>query len=104
MNQLWEQVLNTIREKIPPQSFKNCIEPTKVLSVSDSTVEIGVPNKFYEEWFQDNYLGLIKDTMRQMTQRNYDIVFKIGAVPEPLEKISTGSLGPLSEPTISVVS
>src|SRR3989344_3968848 len=86
MHSLWEQILNNIKEKIPPQSFKNWLEPTQVLSVSDTLLEIGVPNRFYEEWFQDNYLMLIKDTMRQLTKRNYEIVFKAGAVPEPAAK------------------
>lgn len=87
MQNLWEQVLNNIREKITPQSYKNWVEPTKILSFSETTIEIGVPNVFYESWFQENYLTIIKETMKQMTNRNYDVVFKIGAVPEPSEKI-----------------
>jgi chromosomal replication initiator protein len=99
MQQLWEQVLNNIRENITPQSYKNWIEPTKVLSLSETIIEIGVPNPFYESWFQENYLPLIKDTMKKITSRNYDIVFRVGAVPEPLEKTADEvSSSPASPP------
>lgn len=96
MQHLWEQVLNNIREKITPQSYKNWIEPTKVLSFSETIIEIGVPNPFYESWFQENYLSMIKDTMKKITSRNYDIVFKVGAVPEPLEKTVAEVSSPLA--------
>lgn len=95
MNQLWEQVLDKLKEKIPFQSYKNWIEPIKVLSVTESAIEIGVPNNFYEDWFAEMaYDNFIKDYLKQVTGRPYSLIFKIGAVPEPAEKIVTETTMP----------
>src|SRR3989338_3356542 len=103
MNQLWDQVLDKIKEKIAPQSYKNWIDPTKALSVTDSAIEIGVPNKFYEDWFFDNnYIIFIKDSLKQMTGRSYELIFKVGAVPEPSEKTVSAVLTPGETSNISV--
>ena len=88
MNQVWDQIIEKLREKISPQSFKNWIEPVKPLSMTDSILEIGIPNDFYEEWFHDNYTGLIKTMLFEMTGKKMELSFKSGAVKEPLEKVS----------------
>ena len=88
MNQVWDQIIEKLREKISPQSFKNWIEPVKPLSMTDSILEIGIPNDFYEEWFHDNYTGLIKTMLFEMTGKKMELSFKSGAVKEPLENIS----------------
>ncbi|MBI4041728.1 MAG: chromosomal replication initiator protein DnaA [Deltaproteobacteria bacterium] len=93
MNQLWEQVLENIRSRIPPQGFRTWIEPTKVLTVTDAQVELGVPTIFYEQWFHDNYLSLIKSALKELTGRPYEIVFKVGAVKEPnLVETASGNI------------
>ncbi len=87
MNHLWDQILEKLKEKVPSHSYRVWIEPTKVLSISDTVIELGTPNNFYETWFHDNYLSYIKDLLKQMTNRPYELIFKPGAVPEPAEKI-----------------
>src|SRR3990167_3804923 len=87
MNHLWDQVLEKLKEKVPSHSYRVWIEPTKVISITDSVIEIGTPNNFYEDWFQEHYLSYIKDILKEMTQRPYQLIFKAGAVPEPVDKI-----------------
>ncbi len=87
MNHLWDQILEKLKEKVPSHSYRVWIEPTKVLSITDTVIELGTPNNFYETWFHDNYLSYIKDLLKQLTNRPYELIFKSGAVPEPLEKI-----------------
>ena len=87
MNHLWDQVLERLKEKVPSHSYRVWIEPTKVISITDSVIEIGTPNNFYEDWFQEHYLSYIKDILKEMTQRPYQLIFKAGAVPEPVDKI-----------------
>jgi len=61
---VWETCLSTIRRSINPQSFKTWFEPIKPVKLEDSSLTIQVPNNFFYEWLEENYVGLLKKTIR----------------------------------------
>lgn len=75
MDQLWQNVLQTIKEKLNPQSFETWIRPIKPVSLQDNAMTIQVPNRFFQDWIQDNYLSLIKTSLFQETQQHFSIQF-----------------------------
>lgn len=61
---VWETCLSTIRRSINPQSFKTWFEPIKPVKLEGYSLTIQVPNNFFYEWLEENYVGLLKKTIR----------------------------------------
>jgi chromosomal replication initiator protein len=55
-NDLHEQFLAALDGRLPPETLDNWIRPLRVLDVSDSRVELGVPNRFFRQYLEQNYL------------------------------------------------
>ncbi|MCL4113871.1 UNVERIFIED_CONTAM: hypothetical protein GTU68_028208 [Idotea baltica] len=62
---VWDNCLQAIRKSINAQTFKTWFEPIKPIKLDDSSLTIQVPNTFYYEWLEENYVGLLKKTIRQ---------------------------------------
>ncbi len=62
---VWESCLHTIRESIPHQSYKTWFDPIKAVRLSGNSLTIQVPNNFFYEWLEENYVGLLKKTIRE---------------------------------------
>ncbi len=78
MNTLWQKVLQSLREKVNPQSFETWIKPIKPLSLEDNELKIQVPNRFFQDWIQDNYLSLIKTCLFEECQKHLAVSFAVG--------------------------
>ena len=55
----------TIKKSINPQSFKTWFDPIKPVKLDQSSLTIQVPNNFFYEWLEENYVGLLKKTIRK---------------------------------------
>ena len=60
-----ENCLQTIKKSINAQTFKTWFEPIKAIGLDGPALTIQVPNAFYYEWLEENYVGLLKKTIRQ---------------------------------------
>ncbi len=47
------------------QSFKTWFEPIKPVGLDGSALTIQVPNKYFYEWLEEHYVGLLKTTIRR---------------------------------------
>jgi chromosomal replication initiator protein len=85
--QLWNQCLSTVADKITQQSFDVWLKPLKLISISENSVDLEVPNKFFKDWITDNYLRFIKDVLLQITKNSYSIRFHFKeGLPDDPEK------------------
>ena len=84
MDELWQTVLRTIKDKLNPQSFETWIRPIKPVSLQDNAMTIQVPNRFFQDWIQDNYLSLIKTSLFQETQQHFSINFTFDPDNRPI--------------------
>jgi chromosomal replication initiator protein len=75
MQELWQKVLLSIKQKVNPQSFETWIRPIKPVSIQDEELRIQVPNRFFQDWIQDNYLSLIKTSLLEETQKHFTVTF-----------------------------
>jgi chromosomal replication initiator protein len=62
---VWDNCLQTIEKHVNKQSFKTWFEPIKPVRLADASLTIQVPNNFFYEWLEENYVGLLKKTIRQ---------------------------------------
>ncbi len=64
MDILWEKTVKIIKEKISQQNFETWIRPIRIATVEADQVRLAVPNRFFRDWLIENYLDLIRESMR----------------------------------------
>ena len=62
---VWDNCLRTIKRNVNTQSYRTWFEPIKPVALDGSSLTIQVPNKFFYEWLEENYVSLLKTTIRQ---------------------------------------
>ncbi len=74
-NQVWNDCLSYLSRRVNRQSFYTWLKPTVMLGVDDSTMQIGVPNRFVADWLQEHYSDLITEALRSVTERDCSFAF-----------------------------
>lgn len=77
MESIWDKSLSLLRDKVNNHNFDTWIKPLRLLSIDDTGVEIEVPNKFFQDWLNDNYSGLISDTLREVSNKDISVTFRV---------------------------
>jgi len=62
---VWASCLQTIRQNLNPQNFKTWFDPIKPVGLNQDVLTIQVPNKFFYEWLEEHYVGLLKTTIKE---------------------------------------
>ncbi len=62
-SEVWNNCLSFIKDNIPPQAFKTWFEPIEVIKLSKNVISIQVPSKFFYEWLEEHYVGLLKSAL-----------------------------------------
>ncbi len=62
---VWNSCLQTIQKQVNPQSYRTWFVPIKPVRLEEMVLTIQVPNKFFYEWLEEHYVGVLKKTLRQ---------------------------------------
>ncbi|UCB56718.1 MAG: chromosomal replication initiator protein DnaA [Candidatus Omnitrophota bacterium] len=82
--QLWRQILDTAKETLGEQSFETWFRPIRVQDFSENTLTLELPNKFFQTWIKEHYLGLIKQALSSAIQKDDVEVQLVLTQAEPL--------------------
>jgi chromosomal replication initiator protein len=63
--EVWQNCLMVIRHNVEEKAFKTWFEPIVPVSLSDDVLTIQVPNKFFYEWLEYNYIDVLKIALFQ---------------------------------------
>ena len=77
MDILWEKTIKIIQEKVSQQNFDTWIRPIHIASMEGDQVILSVPNRFFRDWLVENYLSLIRDSMKSGTGVPLQVEFVI---------------------------
>ncbi|MCE2504242.1 MAG: chromosomal replication initiator protein DnaA [Chlorobi bacterium] len=72
---VWNECLDIIKGKVSSQAFKTWFEPTKPLSLEESTIKIQVPNRFFYEWIDEKYYSVVRKTIVKVLGDNAKLVY-----------------------------
>ena len=61
----WDRVLGKIEAKVNTRSFSTWFRPTQQLHEDAATLSVRVPNSWFVEWLNTNYLALIQDALKE---------------------------------------
>jgi chromosomal replication initiator protein len=73
----WVKTLYTIENKVGTQTFDLWFKPIKLLHLKDEQLALEVPNRFFKEWIEDHYHGVIAETVESFIKKKIQIDFKI---------------------------
>ena len=62
--EIWEKCRAIIRDNIPSQSYKTWFEPIVPLKLEGNVLTIQVPSQFFYEWIEENFITLLRSTIR----------------------------------------
>lgn len=83
---LWQSALNEIELSLTRANFNTWFKNTEIVSFTDTTVIIRVPNDFSRAWLQDKYEAEIKKSLLKSLPQLASIEYRVG-VKHPTETI-----------------
>jgi chromosomal replication initiator protein len=66
MRELWDEALSVIRSRVSRQSFEAWFRPLSLGPVEDHRIHILLPNRFFKEWFEEHYLGMLRSALEDL--------------------------------------
>lgn len=70
LDSVWEQALGALEGKVAKQVFDTWFKPLMLYGVDHGVASIGVPNKFFGEWLDEHYRGLLAESMAAVLGRD----------------------------------
>ena len=83
---VWCQVCEDLRQKMSDETFTRWILPAVPVSFSGNIFELGVANNMFSIWLEDNYKGLILESLNRVTGTEVSLKFSEG-YQEPIEEV-----------------
>ncbi len=77
LEQLWNNVLAQVEQKISKPSFETWLKSTKLLAHKGTNVTIAAPNSFARDWLENHYVHLITGILTELTGEDLLIKFVV---------------------------
>ena len=77
MDELWQGVLEQLRERLGNQNFETWIRPIRVKETSSEEISLEVPNKFFRDWLVEHFLGSIHESLSQLAHQSMKISLSV---------------------------
>ncbi len=77
MDNIWKKALTILESKVNEQIFSAWFLPITEVSQEGSSITLGVPNKFYEDWLREKYISLISTALNQASKSTLSVKFEI---------------------------
>ncbi len=78
----WEEVKERLIAEFGSHTYKFWIDPLEVKELSDTTLEIVVPNIFFSNWIRERYMDKILQSLKDITGKEYKIELTVMREPQ----------------------
>ena len=78
MNGLWERAADRMRDQLGQVGFETWIGPLNFVGVDGKTATIQAPNRFFKDWVNERYLGLLKQSLSAEAGEPVEIKLTLG--------------------------
>ena len=75
--EIWNNCLSIIRDNVTIQNFKTWFKPIKAVKLENMVLTVQVPSQFFYEWIENNYITLIKKTLKRELGRDAKLEYNI---------------------------
>ena len=76
-NNIWSNCLIFIKDNIQPQAYKTWFEPIVPVKISENSLSIQVPSKFFYEWLEEHYVKILKIALIKELGKDARLVYVI---------------------------
>lgn len=100
VKKLWDDALVAIELGITPANFKTWFRDTRIVSIEDGTVTLGVPSVFVRDWLSDKFQSMILRVLRENATYVRNIEYAVVARTEKKQENRSQSVNaalPLEE-------
>ncbi len=77
LEETWTKTVEAIGVKVGSQAFDLWFRPLKLVQLQDGHIVLEVPNKFFQEWIEDHYPGIISQTIADFIKKDVSVKYKI---------------------------
>ncbi len=74
---IWQNCLNAIKKEISQQNYQTWFKPIIPQKYENNTLTISVPNQFFYEWIEGNYVALLQKVLHQELGPNSKLTYQI---------------------------
>ena len=75
--EVWNNCLSIIRDNVTAQNFKTWFKPIKAVKLDDKILTVQVPSQFFYEWLENNYITLIKKTLKRELGKDAKLEYNV---------------------------
>ena len=73
MDELWEEALKRLRDKLGQQNFETWIKPIRVRERRGAEIDLDVPNKFFRDWLLEHFLAPLQDALSDLAHQSIKV-------------------------------
>jgi len=84
---LWDNILASIKGRIPEESFATWFSVSKGIELKDGILLVEMPNNFFIDWIEEHYSTIIEQAVSTATGNNLRIAFKASLLGEVKPKV-----------------
>ncbi|MFQ5839866.1 MAG: chromosomal replication initiator protein DnaA [Candidatus Methylomirabilales bacterium] len=71
--EVWQAALAHLEHTLNPHSFETWFRPLSLGQVEGNQVQVCLPNRFFKEWFEEHYLGILRSAIEDLVFTKLDI-------------------------------
>ena len=93
MNGLWQRAADRMRDELGQVGYETWIGPLNFVAHQGSTITIEAPNRFFRDWINERYLGLMRTALSQEAGGQIEVRLTLGenaSIAPPLQRPSNG--------------
>lgn len=103
INELWNDILNKMKEKISKPSFETWLKHTEARDLQDDMFFVSVPNEFTKNWLDQRYTQVINSLLYEVTGSKLQVKFIIPDDQVDNIKSDKMNLNQLKKPDNSII-
>ncbi len=83
--EVWQAALSNIQQQLVHHSFETWFRPLTLGVISDSRLQVLLPNRFFKEWFEEHYIELLRSALEDLlfTRVEIDLMIPNQDLPPP---------------------
>jgi chromosomal replication initiator protein len=72
---IWNKTISSLEQVVQSQNYQNWIKPLVFSHTMEDMMYIVVPDQFFKEWLEDNYIDLISSALSVAAGKDMSVVF-----------------------------
>lgn len=86
LEEIWNNSLSRIEEKVGNSATELWFRPIRLLQLKDQQATVDIPNRFFRDWIEDNYPGLIPESIGSILGLPITVNYRTEEKADPVVK------------------